>query len=86
MDVFVAEPVESTNRFLELDNVAVSPHIGGETQDVVRHQSEMIVEDIELFIKGKRPKNVKNPEVLQKGKATKKKKPASRSQSDRRRR
>jgi D-3-phosphoglycerate dehydrogenase len=86
MDVFVAEPVESTNRFLDLDNVTVSPHIGGETLDVVRHQSEMIVEDIELFIKGRQPKNIKNPEALIKGKAAKTKKPASRSQTERRRR
>jgi D-3-phosphoglycerate dehydrogenase len=77
MDVFVAEPVESTNRFLELDNVTVSPHIGGETLDVVRHQSDMIAEDLELFIKGKEPMNLKNPGVLKKAKAVAKKKKLS---------
>jgi D-3-phosphoglycerate dehydrogenase len=86
MDVFVAEPVESTNRFLELDNVTVSPHIGGETLDVVRHQSEMIVADIDLFIKGKQPGNLKNPEVLKKGKVAARKKPSTTNRASRSRR
>jgi phosphoglycerate dehydrogenase-like enzyme len=76
MDVFVAEPVESTNRFLELDNVTVTPHIGGDTLDVVKHHSEMIAADIELFIKGKKPRYVRNPGVFSKIKVTRKKKPS----------
>jgi D-3-phosphoglycerate dehydrogenase len=75
MDVFVVEPVESTNRFLELDNVTVTPHTGGNTLDVVIHHSEMIVTDIELFINGKRPKYVRNPDVFNKSKVAGKKKP-----------
>jgi D-3-phosphoglycerate dehydrogenase len=76
MDVFVAEPVESTNRFLELDNVTVTPHTGGDTLDVVKHHSEMIAADIELFIKGKKPKYVRNPDVFGKSKVIRKKKPS----------
>jgi D-3-phosphoglycerate dehydrogenase len=64
LDVFVTEPVESTNKFLDLDNVTVTPHIGGDTLDVVRHHSEMIASDIERFIKGQRPNYLKNPDVL----------------------
>jgi phosphoglycerate dehydrogenase-like enzyme len=71
LDVFVTEPVESTNKFLDLDNVTVTPHIGGDTLDVVRHHSEMIATDIERFIKGQVPNYLKNPDVLSK---TKKKK------------
>ncbi|WXG43785.1 MAG: NAD(P)-dependent oxidoreductase [Promethearchaeati archaeon SRVP18_Atabeyarchaeia-1] len=77
LDVFVAEPVESTNRFLDLDNVTVTPHIGGDTVDVVMHHSEMIATDIERIIKGKKPNYLKNPDVLSAGKI-KKGKPARR--------
>ena len=68
LDVFVTEPVESTNKFLDLDNVTVTPHIGGDTLDVVRHHSEMIASDIERFIKGQKPNHLKNPDVLDKAK------------------
>jgi D-3-phosphoglycerate dehydrogenase len=75
LDVFVTEPVESTNKFLDLDNVTVTPHIGGDTVDVVRHHSEMIATDIERFIKGQKPNYLKNPDVLSKT-TSKKTKPA----------
>jgi D-3-phosphoglycerate dehydrogenase len=75
MDVFLVEPVESTNRFLELDNVTVTPHTGGDTLDVVIHHSEMIVTDIELFVNGKRPKYLRNPDVFSTSKVAGKKKP-----------
>jgi D-3-phosphoglycerate dehydrogenase len=64
LDVFLAEPVESTNRFLSLGNVTVTPHIGGDTVDVIQHHSSMIASDIERFIKGQKPIYVKNPEAL----------------------
>ncbi len=53
LDVFDDEPVDSDNRFLKLPNVTVMPHFGGNTQDVIRHQTEMIVSDILSFLEGK---------------------------------
>ncbi len=53
LDVFDDEPVDSENRFLEFDNVTVMPHFGGNTHDVIRHQTEMIVNDIVNFLEGK---------------------------------
>jgi D-3-phosphoglycerate dehydrogenase len=50
LDVFDDEPVDSDNRFLQFDNVTVMPHFGGNTRDVVRHQTEMIVNDVLNFI------------------------------------
>nr|MDO8099501.1 NAD(P)-dependent oxidoreductase [Candidatus Njordarchaeota archaeon] len=66
LDVFLTEPVDSSNRFLEFDNVTVTPHSGGDTVDVIKHHSDMIVKDIELVIKGKKPNHIRNPEVLSK--------------------
>jgi D-3-phosphoglycerate dehydrogenase len=64
LDVFREEPVQPTNRFLKLPNVLVSPHLGGATRDVVRHQSRMIVDGIEAYLRGERPAHIVNPAVL----------------------
>jgi len=69
LDVFSSEPVQPDNRFVQLPNVLVMPHLGGATTDVVRHQSEMIVESIEQYLAGKRPRYLWNPEVLDGGAA-----------------
>ena len=53
LDVFDDEPVDSDNIFLEFDNVTVMPHFGGNTHDVIRHQTEMMVSDIVNFLEGK---------------------------------
>jgi len=64
LDVHSREPVGSDNRFLEFDNVTVTPHIGGNTSDVVYRQSLILASTIEQFLTGKPVKNVVNPEVL----------------------
>ncbi|MHA1195140.1 MAG: NAD(P)-dependent oxidoreductase [Promethearchaeota archaeon] len=64
LDVFPLEPIDEDNEFLELENVIVTPHVGGNTQEVVIRQSHMILEDIKTWLNGKIPKNVLNPEVF----------------------
>lgn len=63
LDVFYEEPVDSTNRFLQLDNVVVTPHIGGNTVETIRRHSWMIVEDVLRCLRGERPLHLANPEV-----------------------
>lgn len=63
-DVFAAEPVRSDNRFVQLPNVLVSPHLGGATRDVLRHQTDLIVAGIEAWLRGERPAHIANPQVL----------------------
>ena len=53
LDVFDDEPVDSENRFLEFENVTVMPHFGGNTKDVIKHQTDMIVSDIINFLEDK---------------------------------
>jgi D-3-phosphoglycerate dehydrogenase len=67
LDVFSMEPVDCDNEFLELDNVTVTPHIGGNTIDTIEKQSRMIAEDIKIYLSGGIPKNLLNPEVLEVG-------------------
>ncbi|MFX1561810.1 MAG: NAD(P)-dependent oxidoreductase [Promethearchaeota archaeon] len=64
LDVQSREPISSDNRFLILDNVTVTPHIGGNTSDVIYRQSLILSKDIEQFLKGKKPKHLANPDVL----------------------
>jgi phosphoglycerate dehydrogenase-like enzyme len=64
LDVFADEPVRPENRYVRLPNVLVSPHLGGATRDVVEHQSDTIVADVEAWLEGRRPKHVANPAAL----------------------
>ena len=65
LDVLAEEPLQPDNRFLRLANVIVTPHIGGATADVTRHQSEIVVDAIERHLRGERPRWVANPAVLE---------------------
>ena len=62
-DVFETWPVQSDSPLLKMDNVVLTPHIGGATAETVVRYSEMIVDDIERFLRGERPKNLLNPQV-----------------------
>jgi autoinducer 2 (AI-2) kinase len=64
LDVHSREPVGSDNRFIQFDNVTVTPHIGGNTVDVIYRQSMILTEDIVRFLGGETPKYLANPDVL----------------------
>lgn len=53
LDVFEKEPLYENDPIIELDNVILTPHIGGATQDVVRHQSEMVLANAIAYAEGK---------------------------------
>lgn len=67
LDVFSEEPLLPDNRFLQLENVICTPHIGGSTYDVIEHQTEMIVDSVEKYLKGEKIEYIYNPEVLKNG-------------------
>lgn len=64
LDVFRDEPVQPDNRFVRLSNCLVTPHLGGATRDVIRHQTDLIVEGIECCLRGERPPHIANPDAL----------------------
>ncbi len=64
LDVLSDEPLQVGNRFLALPNVILTPHIGGATVDVTRHQSDIVVDAIERYLRGERPRWIANPAVL----------------------
>lgn len=63
-DVFESHPVSPQNPLLALDNVVLSPHLGGATAETIERHSEMIADDILSFLDGQKPKNLVNPEVF----------------------
>ncbi|MCX8187568.1 MAG: phosphoglycerate dehydrogenase [Nitrososphaeria archaeon] len=65
LDVFEKEPPSLDNELLKLDNVIVTPHAASHTWEAVRRMGEMVTEDIEAALSGIKPKNMANPEVLQ---------------------
>ena len=64
LDVFNIEPVDQYNQFLKLENVIVTPHIGGNTFETNHNHSMMIVKGIEKLMNNEIPSNILNPEVL----------------------
>lgn len=64
LDVFAKEPPPPDHPLLALPCVVATPHIGGNTADVAKHQSDIIVDDMVRWLGGKRPKNCVNPETV----------------------
>jgi len=63
-DVMWNEPASADDRFVRLDNVIVTPHVGGATHDVIAHQGQMICDSIEAWLAGRRPPWLANPAVF----------------------
>jgi len=55
LDVYRVEPLPPDSPWLALDNVLLTPHLGGATGDVVRRHSEMILSDLRRWRQGQRP-------------------------------
>jgi D-3-phosphoglycerate dehydrogenase len=56
LDVHSTEPVDSSNRFLKFNNVVVTPHIGGQTEESIKRQSIAMAEQIEQYLQSTKRK------------------------------
>ena len=63
LDVFDGQPLPPSSKLLSLDNVLLTPHIGGATHETIQRHSKMIADDVLLFHQGKRPERLVNPEA-----------------------
>jgi D-3-phosphoglycerate dehydrogenase len=63
LDHFEGERLATDHPLIEMDNVVLTPHIGGATYDVEANQASMIADDVERILAGGRPVHLANPEV-----------------------
>lgn len=55
LDVQINEPMKHDSNFLELDNIILTPHIGGASKDIIAQQTKILLEDIDAFFKTGQP-------------------------------
>ena len=65
LDHFEGEILPTDHPLTAMDNVVLTPHIGGATYDVESNQTAIVVAGIKAILAGERPLNCANPEVLQ---------------------
>lgn len=75
LDVFMAEGTgffdketqegRDSMMFCELDNVTITTHIAGSTDDVFTNSPGLLMNDIKKLLKGEQASFIKNPEVLE---------------------
>ena len=64
LDHFDGEQLPAGHPLLKMDQVVLTPHIGGATYDTEVNHTTMIAEDIARLLAGERPLYCVNPEVL----------------------
>ncbi len=64
LDVFPGFMLAADSPLKGLDNVILTPHMGGATEETVVRHSRMITDDVERFLRGERPRRLANPEVV----------------------
>jgi D-3-phosphoglycerate dehydrogenase len=64
LDHFKGENLATDHPLVGMDNVVLTPHIGGATYDTEANHSKTIADDLARLLNGERPINIVNPEVL----------------------
>lgn len=60
LDVFEIEPLNPDNPFLKLDNVILTPHIGGLTRESCKRRALFLAKNIKRVLCGEIPNNIVN--------------------------
>lgn len=63
-DVFSDEPLPSDSPYLHLDNVLLTPHIGGATYETFERHSMIVYKAIQNLQNGNLPNNIVNSDVI----------------------
>jgi D-3-phosphoglycerate dehydrogenase / 2-oxoglutarate reductase len=64
LDHFEGEHLASDHPLCAMNNVVLTPHIGGATYDTEANHSKLIADDVARILRGEKPVNCVNPEVL----------------------
>ena len=65
LDHFDGEILATDHPLTTMDNVVLTPHIGGATYDVESNQTAIVVADIKAILAGEPPLHCANPEVFE---------------------
>ncbi len=64
LDHFEGEHIAVDHPLCAMHNVVLTPHIGGATYDTEANHSKLIADDVARLLRGEKPVNCVNPEVL----------------------
>ena len=64
IDHFAGEWLPTDHPLAAMPNVVLTPHIGGATWNTEARQAQMVADDLEALLSGRRPTHIVNPEVL----------------------
>jgi D-3-phosphoglycerate dehydrogenase len=64
LDHFKGENLPTDHPLVAMSNVVLTPHIGGATYDTEANHSKLIADDVARVLRGEKPVNCVNPEVL----------------------
>ena len=64
LDHFEGEHLPPEHPLCAMQNVVLTPHIGGATYDTEANHSKLIADDVARILRGDKPVNCVNPEVL----------------------
>lgn len=64
LDHFEGEMLPTDHPIAAMDNVVLTPHIGGATYDTEANHTRIIARDLVRLLEGGRPDHIANPEVL----------------------
>ncbi|MDQ2634270.1 MAG: dehydrogenase [Pseudomonadota bacterium] len=65
LDVFVTEPLPPDHPYLAFDNVIVTPHVAGITEESMMRMGIGAAEETIRVLSGELPLNLRNPEVVE---------------------
>lgn len=64
LDHFAGEWLPTDHPIAAMPNVVLTPHIGGATWNTEARQAQMVADDLERLLTGRRPIHIVNPEIL----------------------
>lgn len=67
LDHFEGEHLATDHPLVAMPNVVLTPHIGGATYDTETNHTTLMAEGLAALLRGDRPANLANPEVLSDG-------------------
>ena len=67
LDHFEGENIATDHPLVAMPNVVLTPHIGGATYDTEANHTMLMADGLAALLRGERPANLANPEVLSRG-------------------